>query len=484
MKFLQRKKKVVTALEMDSHWLEIVQVELSRREKKITRIVIKEISSLSDNAINKTISDLSKELKIDSRFLTISIPRQLTTTRNLELPSTNPAEIGDMIELQIGKHTPYTRDEVISDYWIQDSSTEGYSRAMLVIVHRDIVKRYLKILEGAGLKPERISLSSEGLLGWLRFTYKQSEADRPYALIDVDYDASDFEVILKDKLVFNKNISVGFSQSIGKMDEWQEKFIEEIKHSIYAYQNEIADKEISKIVISGVKMIIMHLNEAVLEDKFGLPVEIIPPSKNIPMTKKTLDSYNVDTGNKSISALFGLALTYGEQKIDLIPQELRIERRMRERGMDLYLLGIYLVFILATISSIFWGRTYNKERYLNQVKQEALRIQEKVDSLENMVDGTKVIKERSHTKNVSLKFLYEIHKVISPEIYLMSISFDGEDHLTLRGTSNNMSEVFKFINTLEDSKYFQNVKTKYATKHEVEGKELTDFEIACPLEGD
>ncbi len=483
MRFLRKKKKAITALQIDSHWLKIVQVELfTGREKRVTRIAIKEISSLSDDAIAKTISDLSRELKIDSRFLIISIPRHFATTRNLELPSTNPAEIRDMIELQIGKHTPYTRDEVISDYQMQDSSAEGYSRVMLVIVRRDIVERYLKILEGAGLKSERISLSSEGLLNWLCFAYKQGDVDRPYALIDVDYDISDFEVILKDKLIFSRNISGGFLQSIGKMDQWQRKFIEETKHSIYAYQNEMIDKEISKIMISGADMLIMNLDEAVLEDRFGLPVEIISPSKNIPMTKEALDSYNAGTRNTSISALFGLALTMDKQKINLIPQELQIEKGVKERGKDLYRLGIYLVFILVTISSIFLGRIYNKERYLSRLRQEARRVQEKVDRLENMMDETRVMKKRFRTKNISLNLLYEIHRVISPEIYLMSISFDGENRLTLRGTSSSMSEIFKFINSLEDSRYFQNVNTKYATKHKVKGKELTDFEVICPLE--
>ena len=483
MKFLSRKKKVITALQIESHWLKVVQVEVfSGREKRVSRIVIKEIGSLSDNAIARTISNLSRELKIDSRFLIISIPRHFATTRNLELPSTNPTEIRDMIELQIGKYTPYTRDEVISDYQIQDSNTEGYSRVMLVIVHRDIVERYLKILEGAGLKTERISLSSEGLLNWLGFAYKQGRGDKPYALIDVDYDISDFEVILKDKLIFSRSISLGFLQSIGKMDEWQRKFIEEIKHSIYAYQNEMIDKEISKIVISGADMVIIDLDEGVLKERFGLPVEIIFPSKNIPMTKEALDSYEAGIRNTSISALFGLALTMDKQKINLIPQELQIEKGVKERGRQLYRLGIYLVFILVTISSIFLGRIYKKERYLNQLRQEARRIQEKVERLENMLDEIRTMKKRSRTKNTVLNLLYEIHRVISPEIYLISINFDGEKRLTLRGTSNSMSEIFKFINALEESKYFQDVKTKFVTKHKVKGKELTDFEIICPLE--
>ena len=45
-----------------------------------------------------------------------------------------------------------------------------------------------------------------------------------------------------------------------------------------------------------------------------------------------------------------------------------------------------------------------------------------------------------------------------------------------------MSEIFSFVNKLEDSQYFKNVETKYATKRSDKNKELSDFEILCPLE--
>jgi len=39
------------------------------------------------------------------------------------------------------------------------------------------------------------------------------------------------------------------------MEKWYAKFIEEINHSIYAYHNEMINEEITKIVITGAKML-------------------------------------------------------------------------------------------------------------------------------------------------------------------------------------------------------------------------------------
>lgn len=483
-KFTAKPKKIITALEIDTRWLRIIQVEYSKREKRVSAIIAKDVRSLSDDALSKIITDLSGKLKINSPHLITSIARALATTRNLEFPSTNPSEIKDMIELQIGKQTPYPSDEIIKDYQILDSNVSGYSRVLLVIVHRDIVQRYFKILKTAGLRVERVGFSSEGLLNWSRlFHVQKADTNRPYILIETDYDKSDFEIILNNKLIFSRSISLGFSQSQEAGELWQAKFIEEVNHSIYAYQNEAMDGEIDKIIISSPKMIGESLKKDVLEERFDLPVEIIDQFKNIPATKEALDSYN-DSAQKdlSFSGLLGLAFTFGDQKIDLIPQELQIEKSVRERGKDLYFMGIFLVFILIAASGIFLGRMYNKERYSGQLKNQLRQIQAKTQKLNNMMGVIEKARARIRTRSTSLNLIYEAHRLISPEIHLVSLSFNGKDSLVLRGTSNVMSEVFDFVNRLEESEYFQNVKTKYATKHKVEDKELTDFEIFCPLE--
>lgn len=442
-----------------------------------------EIASLSDEEIRLKISALVVELKINSREIILSIPRHLTTTRNLDLPSANPLEIKDMIELQIGKQTPYASDEVIKDYQILGSNADGYSRVLLVIVHRDIVGRYFKILESAGLKVQKVSFSSEGLLNWRNLVYRDKiAAEKVQILIEVDYDTSDFEVVLKDKLVFGRSISLGFSQFPGQLELWQKKFVEEINHSIYAYQNEIMSKEIDKIIISRPRLVGDSLDKAVLEKEFGSCVEIIDQFKDIPLTEEGASSYNnLVRTDLSFVGLVGLGLPTGEHKIDLIPQEHLIGKAVKEKGKDLYLMGILLVFILVAVSGVFLGRMYNKERYLGQLKQRLGAIENKTKELNSMIRGMETIKDRVQTRGMSLNLFYEVHREIPPGMHLISMSFDGKESLTLRGQANEMSEVFNFVNKLEESTYFQDVKSKYATKRKVENKEITDFEISCPL---
>lgn len=483
MKFtFRRKKKVITALEIGSDWLKIVQVYPFVKDNKISKIIAEKISSLRDEDISKTIGRLSKELQINSNFLILSLPYHLAVIRNLELPSINLAEIKEMVELQLRKQTPFTKEEIIYDYHIIGTNPEGYSRVMLVIVHRNVVERYVKILKEAGLRTDKIALNSEGLPFWLRSAHKAQSTAGPYALIDLKYDNSIFSVISKNELMFCRDLSMEFPKLQDFTDESIKKLIKGINHSIYAYQNEMINEEIVEVIITGAQVFVEGLNEEVLREKLDLFVKVIPQFENIPGIKGALDESKDKGQELSFSCLLGLGLSFSQQKINLIPQHLRIEKGVKGRGKDLYFLGIYLAFILVTASSIFLGRMYNKEQYLARLKKKLAQIQGKVTKLESMMRETEIIKRRVAARNFVMNFLYEIHKDISPDIYLTVISYDGKGSLTLRGISDTMSEIFKFRDALEKSQYFQNVKTKYAVARKEKGKGTTDFEIVCPVD--
>jgi len=473
--------KTVTILEIDENWLKAIQAEILPKEKRICRTLVKKISTISEDTLINIIKDVSKELKIDSNHLIVSLPAHFATIRNPEFPSTNAEEIKNMVELQIGKHTPYSTSEIVSDYQIVYTSPDGYSRVTLVIVHRDIINRYFRILEKAGLKTDRITLNSEGALNWYRIAYKNKIENAPLLFIDVDYTTSNLVFILQNKVIFNRVISLGFSQSMEDIDKWHKDFIEEVNRSFYAYQNEMINKEITKIIISGSERLTAKLNDNLLKDSFKLPVEIAGQFKNIYATKEALDLYGGDLKDVSLSSLIGFAFIYNKDSISLLPQEVRMERSMKKRAKGLYFLGILLAFILIVISGIFLEKIYNKESYLNKLKKRTSSIKDRADELEKMMKKIQITKARSDARGSVLNMFYEIYRVISPDIYLSSISFDGKHSVTLRGSSKVMAEVFKFVNELEKSDYFDNVKTKYVSKNLVEGQEIVEFEITCPL---
>jgi hypothetical protein len=446
----------------------------------VINLVKEDIKSLSDQEISEVIKKISKRLKLKNSTCFISVPRYYVTSRNLDLPSTNSNEIKEMIQLQIGKQTPYDQDEIISDYQIiENKSIEGYSKVMLIIVHRNIVQRFLDISEKAKLKISEVGLSSEGLLDWGQVSLDIKAKNKSYIFIDIGYENSDFEVFINNKLFFSKIVSIG-AASFNDKEETIKRLIQEINHFTYGYHNEIDNQEIEKIIITGARKAVDALDQKLLQKDLGEDIEIVDQFKSIAVSENLSQHCRKTIEDISVTGIFGLSLGTNKKKISLLPQELLIEKEIRQRAKDIYILGILLILVPIFISGIFFSRNYRKKLYLRKIEDSSEENKGKANILKNKVEKIELVKQRIDNRGVSLNFLFEIHQAIPPEIYLSSIAFDGKNRLIIKGNSVAMSDVFKFVSKLEESAFFRNVKTEYANvRQRGNSKESIDFEIIC-----
>jgi Tfp pilus assembly protein PilN len=109
-------------------------------------------------------------------------------------------------------------------------------------------------------------------------------------------------------------------------------------------------------------------------------------------------------------------------------------------------------------------------------------LRKEAGELEN--DFTKIAVVRGYLANrgFALEVLTEIFNTIPLEVEVNYLKFDGQGKLTIRGTAASMSVIFAFVDNLEKSSYFKDVKTKYTTMRKEGIKDLADFEIGCTLE--
>ena len=198
-------------LEVSADWIKLIEVTADRRgEVTLSRVHLEPVDQ------ETVVSDsLAAALKNGfSRLPVLScIPRQLINVRLLELPSTEPAEIADMVELQVGRQTPYSLNEILSGYKALGAIRQGtYTRVMLVIAQRRIVRERYYAIEGAGLAVERMTVSSEGVLNWLLYRTRTQAPEKLVALLDVDSFFTHMIVVQHRKVVFTKSILWGAGQ--------------------------------------------------------------------------------------------------------------------------------------------------------------------------------------------------------------------------------------------------------------------------------
>lgn len=465
-------KKTITALEITEDYLKLAQAEETSQGVIVTDLALKKIAGKKEGEIGRELSILIHENKIKVQNLIVSIPRQLLTIRTLRFPSVNKEELSSMVKLQAAKQIPYAPEDIITDFKILEVEPSGFSKVLLAIAHKDVVGRYLNILEAAALKARQLVISSEALAAW--FSNLKNMPD-PAAVLDVDTLNSNLIIAHQGQLVFSRSIAFNAQEqneiSVGN-------FLEEIKNSFATYQKEKLGPNISKIILTGASNYFLSWVER-LKNELALEVEIQEPQKYIQME----EGLEVPSGGKdksvSLVNIFGLLLIEPELSINLLPLSVRQEQESRVRKKTSLFSIIFLIFIFGALISLILLKIFQKENYLNRLDFELKKISPQAQEIQQMNKRLEFIEDRLNKQGTSIDILYELYKLIPDDISLNIFNLEEKGAVTLQGTSVSMSGVFNLVNILEKSPFLQNVEVKYTSKRVVKNKEITDFQITA-----
>lgn len=429
----------------------------------------KTIKGVKDGDLDTLIRDtLTQEIPLDD--LIIILPRNQVTVRNLELPTTDPEEIKDIINIQAGKQTPFSRDEIIADFKTIGLSREHYTKVLLAIIQKAIVNKFLNNLAERKEAVSRIVLSSQVFTNWYPTVapkigvpvrnFISNGAGETFAVLDINDDFSDFCVLSGSGLLFTKLLHFG-GRDLSKRT-WQKSFLEEIGLSLDAYRKESIGPPFNKVVIVGT-----NPKEKSNEDM-----------KDMLAKELSLEALGPFEDAESTSLL---ALNPDKPLMDFLPQGLKQARAKRIKRRELTLTGILILLVASLSVGILLERICTKTLLLKRLDTRLIRLEKETSGLKKENLKINLIESRINAGNSAIEVLRRIHKVIPQEIYLTCVNFEENKQVSLRGTSKDMSLVFKLVKTLEELPDFEDVKTKYVTKRRLKDKDLTDFEITCPL---
>ncbi|MDD4869649.1 MAG: pilus assembly protein PilM [Kiritimatiellae bacterium] len=466
-------------IEIGNDWLKMMQAESARGGLSVTRLYLQKFSSSGGAGLPQSISQAIKKFKFSRIPMIACLPRQVVNVRMLELPSSDPNEIADMVDLQVGKQTPYSKDEIVSDYKILGSEREGYSKVMLVIVQRGVLRQRFSVLEEAGVDVQRMSVSSEGLLNWCRQSL--GGADKVTAVLDVDSFYSDFAVMTKGSMVFTRSILVGANQLIEDYENWKDKLAREVKQSIEMCQSESHGMAPVRLVISGAGANIPDLNEYLggqlklssnIKDSVGTVTKVpAEPSLSDPKYQAV-----------SLTALIGTAMAPENMELNLVPDSILLRRSLIQKAKTLTAFGILVVTFLIVTS--FYGtlKFYFKRDTLQKIEKEIKDNEPTVRNVKKMLEIIMVDRDRKDVRFTMVNLISEIHKLVPASITLDLIGLDLEKEkgqVTINGEGGSVEDVQTFVNSLERALLFKDVKD---TTKKGEGGAVFKFQIECALE--
>ena len=446
----------------------------------VERLASRDISGVSPEQLPKMVRTLLAGFPVRQAEVLCLIPAAYVTTKNIEVPSVDPEEIQSIVNLQAGRHTPFSREEILLGYINLGSYQSNYTKVLLAIVNRNIVKDKLSILEKADLRAARVAFVPEGIARYYAKLLNVKKDSSPVGIIDIGQYGTNFIIESRGTVVTCRWISIGFSQLKNSPEE-RNKLLEEIAKSIEIYRSEEIDKNPAQYLVTTdlpvVKEMVPLLSEALkAEVKISPAVDAL---KNTALLKK---KFAKEFNEESFVDVFALVLA-AKTEIDFMPEEIQMKRSVEEQGREVTRTGMFAVSALVLAGAILFSKIYFQDVFLNKnLRDHYAEQRQEVKQLEDLSVKNRIIKDYLDSRLVSLETIRELYRIIPNEIYLQNVTMDDEGTITIDGVSVSMSRVFAVVSSLEESELFKGVKTKSTATKKDRGKDVASFEIVFRLE--
>ncbi len=468
------------------------QMKILRGQSVSGKIVFKDIffkkfSQASDAEMMREVLQYFKKNRISTKQVICTIPSKLFISKNVEIPSTEKEEIAKIIDLQAGRFTPYSRDEIVIDFLCMETPTQHYTSVLLVIVNRTLVDRYCRIFEDIGI-PIKIMIASEAMV----LTYRDllaGSANSSAALggLCIGEDSTDFTVMDHNQMVFVRSLPVGEEHFQAGKDLASAELIKELNKSLSAYQDQGVGKPVKSLILTGFiddpnGLKAMLLAGCPILQRFETAVTTFGKASQQLFQISEQALQKIDKVKPASFIELMMVLSKSEQaQIDLIPKEIKLKRGFREQSHEITSLGITIMTIFIVLSLFLYTKIYFKNTRMQKIEAAGKATFDDARMLERISTKNRVVRKILKTRGKGLSAFDEVTGLLGESTYLSHMGYDIDGKITLGGTAESMSQVFALVNRLEASNHYLSVKAT-ETKSRREGtKDVADFEIVCIL---
>lgn len=451
---LQSARRAVV-IEIGGDWLKILQMETGRAGLTVTKLFLDRFANPS--MLAEIFTSAYRQQGFARVPVIISMPRQMTTIRMLELPSSDPEEIHEMVELQVGKQTPYSKEEIVYDYRIL-GGREGYTRVMLAIVQSVMVRETFAALEDTNIDVERVSVSTEGLLNLHRH-FAQSDMGLPgnLVLLDVDAGHSDFCVMGAGQLVFSRSIAMGARQLSEEGVDAIAKFAKEVRQSLEACQAEVSGLDPARILIAGGGGRIPEL-AAGLQQQLGIETEAFDEWRCVKKMGATAPDRPPYT-SVSVAPLLGMGLTPDFLEFDLTPDWVKIRRKLVGKARSVTSMGIMFMGALFALSMFATLKLSVRETRHAVVQDLVQATTNDVAVTGHRKEILEQIERRVALKPLPLLIVEEIHGLASDTLYYTDLTLDiDKGTLVITGGASSWEDVRRLTDSMRQSSHLSHIK--------------------------
>ncbi len=466
-------------IDINDENLKVVHARVSKLKREVVQLASQEVHGLTDDDIAAVLQKTLSALRLGPVRTFLTVPLHVVITRTIEIPSRDLSEIREIVNLQASRHTPYARSEIIVDMLNLGVVRDSYTKVLLVIVPKDAVVRQTRILEKLGLPLEKVFFSPEGICQACSKILGNESNDTVTGIVHMDAGFTTLEVVQRGRILFIRGIAVGANHLFDERELHVDRFVDELQKSLDSYLAEELGPMPSTLLLTGVIADVTDLDE-IFQETLHIPLKhqayfnhfsISGPARQTASAAKRVSFFDVAAP----------LLLFDQMRVNLIPEERRLQLQIEERGRQMVKTGVLMMLVLTLVFAVCLEKIYFKNEYLERLRARYNPVREDARHLEQLDEKSQVVKDYLAGRGESLGTLVELYETLPKDVRLSGIKYEDGERFSVKGTSTTMASVFAFVANLEKSNKFKSVKTKYVTTRNENGLDVADFEILASI---
>lgn len=344
--FLFSKKKEVIGIDIGSSSVKLVQLKALNGSYQLLNVGIIPLppEAIVDNtlmdspSIVNVVKNLVASLGVKVKETACSISGNSVIIRKITLPLMPVEELEDQITWEAEQYIPFDINDVNMDFQIlsPDSIDPSKMVVLLVASKRDIINDYVAMFNEAGMVLSVVDVDSFAVQNAFEMNH-DTGPDDVIALINIGASVMNINIIKEGISLFTRDVQMGgnlYTEEIQKqmsvsgpeaesmkilateannpellevLAKVNETITQEIRRSLDFYNSTASDERITKVFVSGGSSKGYKFIDSVNE-KVGIPVEIINPFARLKYNEKEFDPEYLQEIGPLMAVTVGLAI--------------------------------------------------------------------------------------------------------------------------------------------------------------------------------
>ncbi|MCX7918041.1 MAG: pilus assembly protein PilM [bacterium] len=481
--FNQKKQfRRLVGVDISRHELTLVEVRYEHDQPVIEKHLIVPIpptlNRTEPESFGKWLAALWKKEQIKTRMVRFTLPRADVLTTEFTLPLGSELETTKMLELQLERELPASLDSVASDYFILQKTEPGEQKIMVITAKQTDIAFYRNVCKVAGLKLNRIELSSLSLNRAIQ--YEQPRPDL-WLVVNIGSTETEIMVIENKRVIYTRSASFGFKALLESMPDlgqrfqtesderktvhpltlidytnpeainWVNQLIFELRRNLESYALAWGKPSPKQVLFCGAGNYLPQVAQAVTE-QLHCTVHCLTISRG---TNGLLEK------QQSAITAFGSILPEGvtDQYCDLNQPRLFAVEPFH---VPVYIRQVAIGFGLAAIIIvILLGLLLHKQKQLVRLQSEYAVYRPLIIQSEQSNINLSTIKTWKQEAASVLEILHSISVNWSDDAYLQVMTYDRTKDITLSGLASSTQAVSNLLKRLNESNRFASIRLLY-----------------------